>query len=350
MRLPVTDRVRALVGYTPGEQPTETGVVKLNTNENPYPPSPLVVQAVAREAADRLERYPSPMADELRKKAAAIHGVDPDQILAGNGSDELLAICLRACVGEGDVVAYATPTYSLYRTLAEIVGARVVEIESRSCTELAVSRPAVSFVCNPNSPLGFGVAPAEIAELASSVDGLVVSDEAYADFGDSTALALVGAVPNVIVVRSFSKSFSLAGVRLGLAFGHRDLIAELAKVKDSYNVSRLAVAAGVAALDDYDGMRENVARVCATRERVTALLRAAGFEVADSQANFLWVDCGAEGGKAAYERLREGGVLVRYFDAAGLRSGIRVTVGTDSQMDRFLETLMRHRGRNDTVG
>ncbi|MEE8310644.1 MAG: histidinol-phosphate transaminase [Candidatus Binatia bacterium] len=350
MRLPVTERVRVLAGYTPGEQPTESSLVKLNTNENPYPPSPRVVQAVAREAADCLERYPSPMADELREKAAAVHGVDPDQVLAGNGSDELLAICLRACAGEGGVVAYTTPTYSLYRTLAEIVGARIVEIESRSCTELAASRPAVSFVCNPNSPLGFGVATAEIAELASSVDGLVVSDEAYADFGDCSALALVGAVPNVIVVRSFSKSFSLAGVRLGLAFGHRDLIAELAKVKDSYNVSRLAVAAGVAALDDHDGMRANVARVCATRERVTAVLRAAGFDVADSQTNFLWVDCGAEGGRAAFERLRERGVLVRYFDAEGLRSGIRVTVGTDSQMDRFLEVLTRRPGRNDPVG
>jgi len=331
--------VRALVGYTPGEQPTDSSLVKLNTNENPYPPSERVVEAVARAAADCLERYPSPMADELREKAAAIHGLDANQVLVGNGSDELLAICLRACVGDADVVAYTTPSYSLYRTLAEIAGARPVEVESRSCTDLAPLNAAVSFVCNPNSPLGFGVEPAEIAELAASVEGLVVSDEAYVDFGDSTALALVGAVPNVVVVRSFSKSFSLAGVRLGLAFAHAELIAELAKVKDSYNVSRLAVAAGVAALEDHDGMRANVTRVCATRERVTAALRTAGFGVADSKTNFLWVECGAEGGKAVFERLRSHGVLVRYFDADGLRSGIRVTAGTDSQMDRFLEIM-----------
>lgn len=339
MKPPVTARVAALAGYTPGEQPADAGLVKLNTNENPYPPSPRVVAAIARAAADALERYPAPLADDLRVKAAQVYGVDADQVLVGNGSDELLAICLRACVDAGGVVAYCVPTYSLYRTLAEIAGARIVEIQGRSCSALAVSQPAVSFVCNPNSPLGYGVEAVDIAELAASVDGLVVSDEAYADFGDSSALPLVGAVPNVLVVRSFSKSFSLAGLRLGLALGDAALIAELAKVKDSYNVSRLAISAGVAALEDYDAMRENVARVCATRERVADELRCAGFDVDASQANFLWVQCGDGEGKAAYQRLRAAGILVRFFDVDGLRGGFRVSVGTDSQMDRFLAAL-----------
>jgi len=339
----VSDRTRRLEAYTPGEQPVVAGLVKLNTNENPYPPSPRVVEAIAREAGAGLNLYPSPMADPLRAAAARRYGLTPAQVLAGNGSDELLAIVLRACAVEGDRVVYCVPTYSLYRTLVAIAGAVAVEIPTetngRVPESLASTDARVAFLCSPNSPFGYSISPDEVSALAERFAGLIVVDEAYVDFGDRTALGLIERHANVLVLRTFSKSFSLAGLRLGLAFGNEALVGELAKVKDSYNVSRLAIAAGVAALDDYDWMLANVARVRATRERVASALREVGYRVAPSAANFLWVDCGRRGGRAVYEALRAQDVLVRHFDTSELRGGVRVTIGTDAQMDRFLAAL-----------
>lgn len=338
----VTNRVAALGGYTPGEQPNDgDGVVKLNTNENPYPPSPRVAQAVARECS-RLNLYPSPLADLLRSKAAERYRVSPDQVLAGNGSDELLAICLRACAGETGSVAYATPTYSLYSTLVAIAGARPAEIRGRDAEvweQLETADANVSIVCSPNSPSGEQADLERVRRLAARSDGLVLVDEAYVDFGGPSALELLADFENIAVLRSFSKAFSLAGVRLGLLFAHQSLIGELAKVKDSYNVSRLAIAAGVAALDDYAWMQANVARIVATRQRVIDQLRDAGHRPYDSGANFFWLDCAEEGGRGVYQRLRDSGVLVRYFDSDELRHGVRVTVGTDEDMDLFVTAL-----------
>jgi histidinol-phosphate aminotransferase len=343
---PVSARIAALGGYQPGEQPTDRTLVKLNTNENPYPPSPQVEEAL-RAAAHELNRYPAPMADALRERAARRYGLHrPEQVLVGNGSDELLAICLRACAVEGSRVAYAVPTYSLYRTLAAIAGAVPVEIPAavpgrayELPRELFEVDADVKLVCNPNSPFGAPTRLKQIVELARCSRGLVVSDEAYVDFGGETALGAVAECANLIVLRSFSKSFSLAGLRLGLAFGDDGLIAELAKVKDSYNVSRLAIAAGVAALDDYAWMERNVERIVRTRTRVVAAVISAGYAVGESATNFFWMRCGARGGRDSYERLRAQGVLVRWFDAPGLRDGVRVTVGTDEEMDRFLAVL-----------
>lgn len=339
----VSARIRAMQPYTPGEQPTDGGLVKLNTNENPYPCSPLVAEAIEAEAR-RLHLYPSPMGDALRARAAEVYRVRPGQVLAGNGSDELLAILLRACTQPGDRVAYAVPTYSLYRTLVELCDAVPVEVEpdgSAMPAALSTSGARLTFVCTPNSPTGRAVPLDAIAAFARAADGVVVVDEAYVDFGGASALTILADHPNMVVTRTFSKSYSLAGLRLGLLFAHEDLVDELAKVKDSYNVSRLAIAAGVAALEDQEWMQSNVARVRATRARVTAGLRQAGFRVEDSAANFLWVDCRAKGGGAAvYEHLRAGRVLVRYWNRPHLADGIRVSIGTDPDMDRFLE-LMR---------
>ncbi len=344
-RSAVLERIQRIAGYQPGEQPRDEGLVKLNTNENPYPPSPAVAEAVERAAGIGLELYPPPFADPLREAAAARYGVSPEQVLAGNGSDELLSICVRATVAPGDTIAYPVPTYSLYRTLAELAGAsaREVPAEPGSVPEsLAGSGARLIFVCSPNSPFGCPVAPADVGRLATTTDALVVADEAYIDFGGESALSLISRHQNLIVLRTFSKSFSLAGVRLGLAFANADLIAELAKVKDSYNVSRLAIAAGTAALEDYPWMERNVARVTATRERVVGELRAMGFGVPDSAANFFWVDCRkAGGGRRVYETLRVAGVLVRFFDSNDLRDGVRVTVGTDEAMDRLLDLMKR---------
>ncbi len=338
----VTDRVAGLDGYTPGEQPgDDSGLIKLNTNENPYPPSPRVAEAVARECSG-LNLYPSPLADLLRDKAAARYEVGREQILAGNGSDELLSICLRACAGEGGAVAYGVPTYSLYSTLVATIGARPIEISvpgQQRWKQLVGAQAGVSIVCSPNSPSGEQVSLDELRWLAERLDAVLLVDEAYVDFGAASALCLLDEFENLVVLRSFSKSFSLAGLRLGLLFAHESLIRELAKVKDSYNVSRLAIAAGAAALDDYGWMEANVARVVATRQRVLSRLREGGYHAYDSNANFFWLDGGAEGGSGLLRRLRERGVLVRYFDSDELRHGVRVSVGTDEQMDVLLAAL-----------
>jgi histidinol-phosphate aminotransferase len=338
----VSDRIRALDGYAPGEQPSaDARVIKLNTNENPYPASPRVARAV-EESLARLHLYPEPMSDGLRRAAASLYGVRPENILVGNGSDELLGLTFRACTPDGGRVAFPVPTYSLYRTLAELAGCEVVtapSLEGSVPPELIDSDADIVFLCTPNSPLGYEIALSEVEKVAQHVAGLVVVDEAYVDFGGRTALRLIDRFDNVLVLRTLSKSFSLAGARVGLAFGGVDLIRELAKVKDSYNVSRLAQAAGQAALEDPDWMESNARRVVATRTRVAAALGAMGFVVRQSAGNFLWVDCGSSGGRAVYEALRDRGILVRFFDAPALTSGVRVSIGTDADMDRFLTAI-----------
>jgi histidinol-phosphate aminotransferase len=342
----VRPRIRSLGGYAPGEQPAAgSRLIKLNTNENPYPASPEVARAV-EESITRLHLYPEPRADGLRHAAAARYGVSPENILVGNGSDELLSLCLKACAGPGDRVTYPVPTYSLYRTLAELSECQVIEAEARDGkvpTAVVEADARVTFLCTPNSPLGYEVPLEQVRQVAQTTRGLVVVDEAYVDFGGTTALGLVEEFENLLVLRTLSKSYSLAGARIGLAFARPELIAELCKVKDSYNVSRLAQAAGRAALEDAGWMEANVARVRITRERVRDELIRLGFDVPRSAANFLWVDCGSSGGAAVYRALRDRGVLVRFFDVPTLRGGVRVTIGSDEDMDRFLEAIARSR-------
>lgn len=336
----VRPAVAAMSGYVPGEQPVDTGLVKLNTNENPYPASPRVVAAMAAEAAGDMQLYPSPDARPLREEASRRYGVDPSAVLAGNGSDEILSILLKASVEPGDRVALCEPTYSLYRTLCSIAGAKVqaVQVAAGEWPGPSFAEGAkIVFVCTPNAPYGTEVPLEAIAELADGFPGIVVADEAYVDFGGRSALALLPSHSNLVVTRTFSKSFSLAGLRLGLAFAAPSLVAQLAKVKDSYNISRIAVAAGVAALEDYQHMEANVAQVVATRDRVAAVLRARGWVVPPSAANFLWVVPRDEDASSLYLRLRAAKVLARWFDTDQLRHGLRVSIGTDEQMDRFLE-------------
>jgi histidinol-phosphate aminotransferase len=338
----VTTRIRSLAGYEPGEQPRSgSPLVKLNTNENPYPASPAVARAV-EQACHLLHLYPDPVASGVRRSAAARFQVEPENVLVGNGSDEILSLCVKACAEPGDRIAYPVPTYSLYRTLAELSDCNVVETPARTGTmpaALSHADASITFLCTPNSPLGYEIGSEQIRRVASATAGLVVVDEAYVDFGETSAIGLLAEFDNVLVLRTLSKSFSLAGARIGLAIARADLIAELTKVKDSYNVSRLAQAAGQAALDDIDWMRGNVDRIVRTRERVRGELLRLGLDVPSSSANFLWVDCGALGGLAAYRGLRERGILVRFFDEPMLSAGVRVTIGTDDQMNRFLEAI-----------
>jgi histidinol-phosphate aminotransferase len=330
----VRPAIRELVGYVPGEQPKGRDFIKLNTNENPYGPSPHVLDAVRRAVDEDLRRYPDPMADALRDKAAEVYGLTRHHVLAGNGSDDLLAMIIRACVGPGERVVYPHPTYSLYDTLVAIGGGEAVRVplgEDFTLTAgLAEAQGRVTFLCNPNSPTATGTSTAELAKLSRRLDGLLVVDEAYVDFAAESALPLVRDCPNVVVLRTFSKSFSLAGMRVGLAFAAPEMIGELAKVKDSYNLDRLAIVAGVAALEDMDWMRVNVRRICATRGRLGDALRGLGYDVPPSEANFVLARRHGRDQRGVQEDLKERGILVRHFATPELHDALRITVGTDS--------------------
>ena len=337
---PVVERMH---GYVPGEQPRGGTVVKLNTNENPYPPAPGVIAAVAACAAADLRLYPDPMATALREAAARRYGVASEHVLVGNGSDDLLTMLMRTFVGPDDVVVYPEPTYSLYDTLVTIQEGRSLTIpfpaDFALPAALADADGRVLIICNPNSPSGTFTPLDVIEDLARGREWIVVVDEAYVDFAPATALPLVARYDNVLVLRSFSKSFSLAGMRIGLAFGHPEILGELAKVKDSYNVSRVAIAAGVAALEDYTWMEQNVARIVASRARLSEELRAVGYDVLPSAANFVLARRPGEDQGGVQAALRERGVLVRHFATPRLADALRISVGTDEEIDRLLAEL-----------
>lgn len=335
--------IESMEGYQPGEQPRDPGIIKLNTNENPYPPSPKVIEALRVELTENLRKYPDPISYKVREKAAAVYGLSPDQIIVGNGSDDILAMICRAFAGEGDLIVQPRPTYTLYETLAQIQGARLLSVPFRDFSRLPdgiVQKGArITFVCNPNSPTGTVVTTKELDDLARRIDGILVVDEAYVDFADFHSLHLVRSLENVLVLRSFSKSFSLAGLRIGLGFGHPALIEGLFKVKDSYNLTRLSQAAALAALEDIDYMHEMVRRIRQTREDLRRSLTQLGLDVYASQSNFLWARCARPPARLLYEGLKKRRVLVRYFSHPGLDDCLRITVGTPEEIEVMLREL-----------
>lgn len=337
--------IQKMAPYVPGEQPRPgQRLVKLNTNENPYPPSPRVRRAIATAAAgESLRLYPAPQADDFIAAAARRYGFASNMIIAGNGSDELLAMLFRAALGAGDRAAWPYPTYSLYETLAAVQEARVIAPPYGADFELpvkklAAARARLTIVCNPNSPSGTLTPRRTLAQLARMLDGrLLAIDEAYVDFADENALDLVRRMRNVVVLRSLSKSYSMAGMRLGLCFAHPEIIAQLGKVKDSYNLSRLAIAAGAAALDDSRWMARNVDRVMRARAAATLRLRRMGFEVPSSSANFVLARLPGRDLAGLAANLRDRGVLVRHF--RGLPDAIRISVGTPGEMAVLFRAL-----------
>lgn len=349
---PDIDRIE---GYVPGEQPQETGWIKLNTNENPYPASPRVVAALEQAARGRLNIYPDPLATRFRQRAAELFGVDPDWILPANGSDENLTILMRTFVDPHETVAYPYPSYVLYETLADIQGARCRKLPlnadwswNHEACAAVIEQSKLVFVPNPNSPSGNRWDDADILRLIPP-RGLLVLDEAYGDFCDAPHRAELLQRPEaerVIITRTLSKSFSLAGVRMGFAVARPEWIAGMRKVKDSYNCDCLSLAAGLAALEDIDWMQQNAEKIRRTRSRLTSRLRELGFGVVDSQANFVWATRPEGGHREIYEALKQRKILVRYmrfpFGGAGgdtLIDGLRITIGTDAEIDRFLEEL-----------
>jgi histidinol-phosphate aminotransferase len=295
----VRPNIAAMQGYVPGEQPRGQEFIKLNTNENPYPCSPAVKAAIGRVLQVGLQRYPDPMANAFRERAAALLAAEapaiaPKSILCGNGSDDLLTIITRAFVGEGDLIRFPRPSYILYGTLAEIQGARSETVDFQADWSLSsdfaasAGRLKLAYLANPNSPSGTVVPPGEVRRLAAALPCPLVVDEAYADFADSNCLALVAENERIIVTRTLSKSYALAGLRFGYAVAQPHVIEQLAKVKDSYNCDALSIAGATAAIDDRAWFDRTRDAILATRTRLIAELRKLGFDCVDSQANFVW--------------------------------------------------------------
>jgi histidinol-phosphate aminotransferase len=360
------DSINKMSPYLPGEQPRPgQRLIKLNTNENPYPPSPRVRRAIAKAiAGSALRLYPAPRGDEFVASAAKLYSIPQHMILAGNGSDELLAMVFRATLGPGDTVAYPVPTYSLYDTLALVQDARILHFPlgpdfAMPLENLGDAQANLTIICNPNSPSGTLIPARDLAVLAKRLNGrMLVIDEAYVDFADENALGLIRKHRNIVVLRTLSKSYSLAGMRLGLCFAHRDAIESLMKVKDSYNLSRVALVAGAQALDDDAWMRRNVEKVKRTRSLTELRLRKMGFTVPPSQANFVLARIAGRDLAPIVKGLRRVGILVRHFATPMLRDSLRISIGTPAEMKALfsaLETLLRakpatRRGRSGVAG
>jgi len=342
--------VQQMAGYTPGEQPQESGWVKLNTNENAYPPSPRVAEAVQRAIEGRLNIYPDPLATEFRQVAAELFHIDPEWILPGNGSDEILTILMRTFVDQGELVSAPYPSYTLYETLAEIQGARFQKILLNAdwtwpdTAAAASAESKILFVPNPNAPSGNRWSDDKLLSLIPS-QGVLVLDEAYGDFCDTPhqgELLKSSSGEKMVVTRTLSKSYSLAGIRFGFAVAHPDLIQGMRKVKDSYNCNTLSLAAAVAALKDQGWMLENTRKIQATRKRLTEGLRSLGFQAVDSQTNFVWCTHADQEHERRYQELKRRKILVRYMkfpQEEGMIDGLRITVGTDAEIQQVLDAL-----------
>ena len=337
----VRNNISQLAGYVPGEQPQGGKFIKLNTNENPYPPSAKVVEAI-QVAAEKLVRYPDPVSTAFRLAAGQALNVNPDWIVCGNGSDDILTILTRSFVDQGDLIRLPNPSYILYRTLAEIQGARYQEINFNDDWRLPASFAAADdglklvFLPNPNSPTGTVVSQEDILALADKLPCPILIDEAYVDFADFNCIDLVKQNEKIMVSRTLSKSYGLAGLRFGFLVAQPTIIEQLLKVKDSYNCDALSIAGATAAMSDQDWLRDNVARIRATRSDLQEKLTQLGFEVIPSQANFVWCTHSEAEVKPIYEYLKENRILVRYMSYPNWKEGLRISVGTDDQINACL--------------
>lgn len=339
--------VSTLSPYVPGEQPTRDDLVKLNTNENPYGPSPRALAAIAAEANERLRLYPDPHATRLRTAIGAHYHVDPDRVFVGNGSDEVLAHTFQALLRHDGPLLFPDITYSFYPVYCGLYDIRFEEIPIGTAMDIRVAdydrACGAILLPNPNAPTGIGLPLADIrALLEMHPDRVVVVDEAYVDFGGESAIPLVDRYENLLVVQTLSKARSLAGLRVGYAIGQRPLIEALERVKDSFNsypLDRLAIAGAVAAIEDDAWLRETRGRIVASRERLRNGLVALGFEVLPSQANFVFARHPGRSGAQLATGLRDRGVIVRHFRKPRIEDYLRITVGTDEQCDRLLAAL-----------
>ena len=345
--IPLRPNIATMAGYVPGFQPPDIASwIKLNTNENPYPPSPRVREAILTELGNdgaHLRTYPSASSERLRQTAGKLYGFDPSWIIMANGSDEVLNNLIRAFAAEGEEIAYVQPSYSYYATLAEIQGARVRTFTLADNYRINgfPQRYAgkLFFLTSPNAPLGFAFPLEYIEELATRCDGMLVVDEAYADFARGNALELVRRHENVVITRTLSKSYALAGMRLGLAIARPEAIAALNKIRDHYNLDRLAQAACVAAFEDQEYFRQHCSLVQTTREFFTQKLRELHYTVISSEGNFVFASPPDRNGQRVYDGLFKRKILVRHFSDPQLAHGLRISIGTRQEMEQTLSAL-----------
>ena len=332
-------------GYVPGEQPRMPNIIKLNTNENPYPPSPKVLEALQNLTPDMLRKYPDPLGLAFRQECAKRYGY-PDEkwVMMGNGMDELLAMVIRTFMDPGDTLLTTYPTYTLYETLVQLHGATCTMVDlddAFQLTEAFYTTPArVCIVPRPNAPSGICPSRADMERLCKTFDGVVMIDEAYVDFADDSCMDFPQRFDNVIVTRTFSKSFSLAGMRIGVAVANPALIAEFIKTKDSYNMNVASQAAALAAMQDYDWMVRHAEKVRATRASVIPALESLGFVVPPSQSNFVLAQWnGTPSAAEIFVQLRERAIIVRYFDIRRLQNALRISIGTEEEMVQLMTAL-----------
>jgi histidinol-phosphate aminotransferase len=338
------ENVERAKGYEPGFQPKQqVDIIKLNTNENPYPPSPAVMKVLKEITPEQLRRYPDPLGNTFRQAAAEINGVRSENIMCCNGGDELLSMAIRAFCDENRPVAYPVPTYSLYPVLANLQNCKAIEIpfdnEFNLPPKLAETGAALTIVCNPNAPTGSFIDTGELASLTDELTGVLLVDEAYVDFAETNCTALVKDFDNVIILRSMSKGYSLAGLRFGYAIAQPDLIAGLMKVKDSYNVDAVAIAVATAAIKDQKYFRENIEKIKADRKVLTEQLRLLGFEVPNSFSNFVLAKSQCCKAGEIYDKLAQRNIYIRYFNLPGIDDKLRISVGTKEQNKKLLAAL-----------
>ena len=348
MNVPIRKHITLMQGYTPGEQPADVAVVKLNTNENPYPPSPRVLSAINAITVEQLRRYPSPDARDFRRAAAEVHHIDPEMIMPTNGGDELLALVVRACAGENARVAYLDPGYSLYPVLANMQAAVPVPVpydisaqEWRVPNDIWKINAAVLLIVNPNAPSGTLISLSALEDIAHRFSGLLLIDEAYVDFAPTSALGLVPRFPNLILLRSMSKGYGLAGMRFGYGIAQAPLIAELYKIRDSYPCDVISIAAATAAIGDQAYAKAVWQKVIQQRQWMTNQLVKLGFGVPESHSNFVLaqVPIGMDAA-TLYQQLKSRDILVRYFNLPRLTDKLRITIGTQQQNEVLVQTLI----------
>lgn len=337
--------IAKMTGYTPGEQPKPgTPIIKLNTNENPYPPSPQAIEVLRNLDSEWLRRYPDPYAREFCSAVSEALGVPSDWVIVGNGSDDMLNMLVRACAeGRSRKVVYPMPTYVLYRTLAAMQPADVVEVPYLEDFKLPIDKliaanGAITFIASPNSPSGHCVPLDDLRQLATQLSGVLVIDEAYVDFAEYSALSLLQ-FENVIVLRTLSKGYSLAGLRLGFGIANPKLLAGLFKVKDSYNVDAIATLVGAAAMRDQQYKNTCAEKVKLSRAKLTIDLSKLGFKIRESYGNFVLATPLNNQAEYLYQSLKQRGILVRYFNQPGLTDKLRITVGNDEQNQTLLTAL-----------
>lgn len=346
MTIFVNPAVASLTAYVPGDQPWEPGYIKLNTNESPFPPSPEVIEAVSRATAlGEFNKYPDPKSKSLRHAIARQLGFEPCQVLAGNGSDEVLRLLCHAFLRprSGDCIGMLYPTYTLYKTLAEMFGcgceAYQLPAPDYSMPAAAINADVkIFFIANPNPPLGILYKPGLIANMAEvRPERLIVIDEAYADFAGSNCLDILNNHENVVITRTFSKSYSLAGIRVGFILAHEPIIAQLTKIKDSYNLNQLSQKAAEAAWLSASYYKAKNALIRENRDFLTAAIRQRGFEVPESFGNFIFAR--RRDAEQLYAELKQRKILVRYFNAPALRDGVRITIGARKDLESLLSAI-----------